>query len=98
MSQANDNAVFDGNTILLETNFECEKHTYIFISGEMSASFVTGDKIYKYISIMDNNLIPCSVATGGKYVSFITPHFKFVEKDKIDQNKLLDTDNDCVVP
>ena len=31
MSQANDNAVFDGNTVLLETNYECENHTYIFL-------------------------------------------------------------------
>ena len=98
MSQANDNAVFDGNTNLLETNYECEEHTYIFISGEMIASFITDDKIYKYISLMDNNLIPWSVTTGGEYVFFITPHFKYVEKDQNDQNKLLDTDNDCVDP
>ena len=64
----------------------------------MIASFVTDDKIYKYISLMDNNLISWYVATGGKYVFFITSHFKYVEKDKIDQSKLLDTDNDCVDP
>ena len=49
-SGARDKKVFDGNTILLKVNEENNKHTYVYIGGDMVCSFLTNDKIYKYIS------------------------------------------------
>ena len=63
-SGAEDKAVFNGNTILLEIGIENNKHRYVYIGGDMVCSFLTNDKIYKYISNMGNNLTPYSIAIG----------------------------------
>ena len=57
-SGARDKEVFNGNTILLKVNEENNEHTYVFIGGDKVCSFLTNDKIYKYISNMGNNLSP----------------------------------------
>ena len=63
-SGAKDREVFDGNTILLEIGKENNKHKYIYIGGDQVCSFLTNDRIYKYISNMGNNLTPYSIAIG----------------------------------
>ena len=89
-SGAFDKEVFDGNPILLEISEENGKHKYVYIGGDMVCSFMTSDNIYEYISNMGNNLCPYSVATGEGNYYLLAPNFKFVKKDKIDYNTILD--------
>ena len=99
-SGARDKEVFDGNTILLEIGKENNKHKYVYIGGDMIASFLTNDRIYKYISNMGNNLSPCSIAIGWKNIYYLTPFFKFIKKENIDVNdidKLFDIDYDDIM-
>ena len=56
----------------------------------MVFSFMTTDNIYEYISNMGNSLCPYSVATGDENYNLLAPNFKFVKKDKIDYNSILD--------
>ena len=56
----------------------------------MVCSFLTNDKIYKYISNMGNNLSPYSIATGEENYYLLAPNFKIIKKDKIDYNTILD--------
>ena len=83
LSGAFDKSVFDGNTILLKIIEENGKHTYLYIGGDMICSSLTNDKICKYISNMGKNLTPFSIAIGYQNIYFLTPWFKFVEKEKI---------------
>ena len=48
-SGAKDKEVFDGNTISLKIGEENNKHRYVYIGGDRVCSFLTIDKIYKYI-------------------------------------------------
>ena len=48
-SGAEDKEFFNGNTILLRVSEENNKHRYVYIGGDMVCSFLTNDKIYKYI-------------------------------------------------
>ena len=82
-SGAVDKSVFDGNTISHETAKENDKHRYVYIGGDMICTFLTNDKNYKYISNMGNNLSPCSIAVGCENIYFLTPHFKFIKSEKI---------------
>ena len=61
---AEDKKVFDGNTILLKKSEENNKHRYVYIEGNMVCTFLTNDRIYKYVSNMGNNLTPYSIAIG----------------------------------
>ena len=58
MSGAFDRTVFDGNTILLETDEECNRHRSVNIGGNMVCSFLTNDTFYEKLSNMGNNLTP----------------------------------------
>ena len=89
-SGADDKEVFRGKTILLEIGKEINKHRYVYIGGNMVCSFLTNDKIYKYISNMGNNLSPYSVATGSENYYLLAPNFSFIKKDKIDYDTILD--------
>ena len=89
-SGAFDKKVFDGNTVLLELSEENEKHKTVCIGGDMVCSFMTSDNIYEYISNMGNNLCPHSVATGDENYYLLASNFKFIKKDKIDYNSILD--------
>ena len=50
----------------------------------MVCSFLTNDRIYKYISNMGNNLTPYSIAIGFENIKYLTPYFKFTKKQNID--------------
>ena len=92
-SGAGDKEVFDGNTILLKIGEENNKHRYVYIGGDMICSFLTNDRIYKYISNMGNNLTPYIIAIGWENNYYLTPYFKFTKKENIDENdidKLID--------
>ena len=67
-SGAEDKEVFNGNTILLKVSEENNKHRYVYIGGDMVCSFLTNDKIYKYISNMGNNLTPFGIAIGWENI------------------------------
>ena len=99
-SGARDKEVIDGNTILLKIGEENNKHRYIYIGGDMLCSFLTNDRIYKYISNMGNNLTPCSIAIGWENLYYLTPYFKFNKKENVDENdfiKLFDIDYDDII-
>ena len=87
-SGAEDKEVFDGNTILLKIGEEKIKHRYVYIGGDMVCSFLTNDRIYKYISNVGNNLTPCSIAIGMENIYYSTPYFKFTEKQNINVNDI----------
>ena len=87
-SGARDKEVFDGNTILLKVSEENNKHRYVYIGGDMVCSFLTNDRIYKYISNMGNNLTPYSIAKSWENIYYLTPDFKFTKKENIDENEI----------
>ena len=89
-SGAEDEEVFDGNTILLKIGEENNKHRYVYIGCDMVCSFLTNDRIYKYISNMGNIYSPYGIATGEENYYLLTPNFKFIKKDKIDYDTILD--------
>ena len=74
-SGAEDKEVFDGNAVLLKIGEQNNKHRYVYIGGDMVCSFLTNDKIYKYISNMGNNLSPYSIAIGYENIYYVTPFF-----------------------
>ena len=78
-----DKSLFDGNTTLLEIGEENDKHRYLYIGADMICSFITNDKIYKYISNMGTNLTPYIVAVNHENLYFLTPHFKFSKREKL---------------
>ena len=82
-SRAFNKSVFDGNTILPKMCEENSKDRYLYIGGDMICSFLTKDKLYKYISNMGNNLTPYSIAIGEENCHFLTPDFKFIKREKI---------------
>ena len=87
--RAEDKAVFDGNTILLQIGIENNKYRYVYIGGDMVCSFLTDDRIYKYISNMGNNLTPYSIAIGFEDIYYLSPLFKFAKKEKdIDEDDI----------
>ena len=98
-SGAKDKAVFNGNTILLQIGIENNRYRYVYIGGDMVCSFLTNDKIYKYISNMGNNLTPYSIAIGWENIYYLTPYFRIIKKENIDVDdidKLFDIDYDDI--
>ena len=87
-SGAKDKKVFDGKTILLKVSEENNKHRYVYIGGDTVCSFLTNDRIYKYISNMGNKLTPYSIAIGWENINYSTPYFKFTKKQYIDENDI----------
>ena len=65
---------------------------------------LTNDDIFKYISNMGNNLTSYSIATSEEnshkysHIYFLTPHFTFIKRDRIDDNELLNTNENSVDP
>ena len=98
MLEAFDKSVFDGNTFLLEIKEENCRHRFIFIDGDIKCSFLTNDHIYKNIPNMGNTLMPYSIAKAEEYIYFLTPNFKFIKRDRIDDSKLLNTIENSVDP
>ena len=87
-SGAFDKKCFVGNIILLKIGEENNTHRYVYIGGDMVCSFLTNDKIYKYISNMGRNLSPYSIAIGEKNKYYLKPHFKFSKKENIDEDDI----------
>ena len=84
ISGAEDKEIFDGNTILLIIGKENNKYKYVYIGGDEICSFLSEDKIFKYISNMGNNLCPYSIAIGYENIFYLTPYFKFTKRENID--------------
>ena len=98
-SGAKDKAVFNGNTILLQIGIENNRYRYVYIGGDMVCSFLTNDKVYKYISNLGNNLTPYSIAIGWENIYYLTPYFRIIKKENIDVDdidKLFDIDYDDI--
>ena len=98
-SGAMNKEVFNGNTILLNIGKENNKNKYVYIGGDQICSFLTNDKIYKYISNMGNNLSPYSIAIGSENIYYLTPYFKITKRENIDVDdidKLFDIDYDTI--
>ena len=94
-SGAEDREDFNGITILLKIGEENNKHRFVYIGSDKVCSFLTNDKIYKYISNLGNNLTPYSIAIGYEYIYYLTPYFKFIKQVNIDVDdidKLFDID------
>ena len=87
-SGAGDKKVFDRNTISLKLSEEKNGHRYVYIGGDQVCSFLTNDRIYKYISNMGNNLSPCSFAIGYENIYYLTPFFKFTKEENIDEDDI----------
>ena len=64
----------------------------------MICSLLTNDIIYKYISNMAKFLTAYSIAIGMENIYFLTPHFEFIKREKLDDNILLKTNEDSVDP
>ena len=88
-SGAKGKEVFDGNTIFFEIGTENNKHMYVYIGGVMVCSFLTNDRIYKYISNMGNNLTPYSIAIGWENIYYLSAYFKFTKKQNVDVDALI---------
>ena len=98
-SRGEDKSVFDGNTVLLQIGIENNRYKYVYIGGNMICSFLTNDKIYKYISNMGNNLTPYSIAITWENIYFLTPYFRVIKNENIDVDnidKLFDIDYDDI--
>ena len=98
-SGARNKEVFNGNTILLKVSEEKNKHRYVYIGGNKVCSFLTNDKIVKYISNMGNNLTPYSMAIGWENIYYLTPYFRFIKKEDVDVDnldKLFDIDYNII--
>ena len=90
LSGAFDKPVFDGDTILRKISEENGKHRFLYIGGDMVCSFLTNDKIYKYISNMGNNLVPYSIAIGMEKIHFLTPDLELIKRENIKNKKLIE--------
>ena len=40
---------------------------------------------------MGNNLTPYSIAIGDEYIYFLTPHFKFIKREVINNDDIMNT-------
>ena len=63
----------------------------------MICTFLTNDRLHKYISKKGNNLTPYSIAVGYESV-FLTPHIKFVKRELINDDELLNTNETSLDP
>ena len=98
MSGAFDKTVFDRITFLLKTSEENNKHRYVYTGGNIVCSFLTYDNFREYISNMNINLTPNRRAISEENISFLTPHFKIVKRENINDDELLKTNKNSVFP
>ena len=47
---------------------------------------------------MGSNLTPYSVAVGHENIYFLTPHFTFIKREKVNDNEMLKTNKSSVDP
>ena len=57
----------------------------------MVCTFLTDDKIYENISNMGNNYISYSIAIGMENIYFLNRFFRFINKEKINDDDLLES-------
>ena len=93
-----DKSIYDGNTFLIKISEQIDRHRGVYIGGDMIFSFLTNDKVYKYISNVGNNLTPYSLAIGEENIYFLTPHFIFIKRKNINDNELLKSNGNSVDP
>ena len=98
LSRAFEKSVFDGNILLLKASEEYGGHRCVYFGGKMKCSFLTNDNLYKYISNMGNNLTSYSLAIGEENISFLFINFKFIKREKINDNELLKSKGSSVDP
>ena len=70
----------------------------MYDGGDMICSFLTIDKIYKYISNVGNKLTPYSISICRENIYFLTPHFKFFKRKKNNDIELLKKKESSVDP
>ena len=88
----------DGNTVPFKLSEENDKHRWVYIDRNKVCSFLTNDDIFKNISSMGNNSTPYSIAIGDDHFHFLTPYFKFIKREMINNNEILNTDEKSVDP
>ena len=96
-SGALNKSVFDGNIILLKISEENGRKKYVYNGGDMVCSFMTSDNICENVSNMVNYLCPYILATGEGNYYLLAPSFKFIKKDKIDYDAILNGRYPCEV-
>ena len=99
-SGAMDKEVFNGNKLLLKIGQENNNYRYVYIGGDVVCTFLTNDKVYKYISNMGNNITHCSIAIGWENIYYLTPYFRFIKRENIDIDdidKLFKIDYDDII-
>ena len=98
MSGVLDKSVFDGITILLKISEECGRHRYTLFGGNVICFFLKNDDIYNYTSNMGNKMTLYSIAIDEGNIYLLTPHFKCIKRDRIDDSNLLSTNENFVDP
>ena len=68
---------------MLERGEENDRYRYVNFSDDSVCFFLTIDDFRRFISNMGKNLTPYIIAIGEENIYFLTPHFKFIEKDRI---------------
>ena len=97
-SGAFDQSIFDGKTMLLKISTENDINRYVYFGGDMICFILTNDNSYKYISNMGNNLTPFSIVKTEENNYFLTPHFIFIKRKKINDNELFKKNKGNVDP
>ena len=83
--------VFDVKAIPLKISEENDKHRWVYIGRKKVCSFLTNDDVYKNISNKGNKLTPYIIAIGDEYIYFLTPDFKFIKREMIINDEILNT-------
>ena len=71
---------FDGNSILLELGKENNKYCYQFI-GENMTTFITDNRIVKYVSLVGNSDVPYPYAVDDKNNYFLITSRAYIHLD-----------------
>ena len=98
MSRALDKSVFDANSFLFKISEEDGRHRYVYIGGDMICSFLTNDIIHRYIPNVGIILTPYKSAIGEENNCFLTPHFKLIKRENINDIDLLKINKSSVDP
>ena len=96
MLGAYDKPVFDATAFLLKISEENDKNRYLYVGGDMVCSLLTNDTLYKNISNTGNNLTPYIIAIGEENIYFLTPNFKFIKRENIENFEILETNETFV--
>ena len=60
--------------------------------------FLTNHNVYQFISNMGKNLTPYNIVIGDENIYFLTAHFKFIGRDKVDYDDLLSRNENSADP